>query len=169
MSRAFRLRPAVAGDAEFMLEMLVVAVNWNPGRRPLSREEVVSTPDLVRYVEGWPRAGDLGVVAEDEAGDPLGAAWMRRFSAADPSYGFVDEQTPELTIGVRAEHRGGGIGRELFRELLMRAQAHGVSRVSLSVEKDNRAVALYRRLGFSVFEDLGDALTMVRALQPPSA
>ena len=59
-------------------------------------------PDFAHYVEGWPRDGDVGVVAEDEHGEPVGAAWYRHLSDDDPGYGFIDPSIPEVTIGVVA-------------------------------------------------------------------
>src|SRR5258708_12845491 len=71
-------------------------------------------PDLpvARYVNNWGRPGDAGLVAW-EAG-PIGAAWYRLFPASAPGFGFVDEQTPELTIAVVPSRPGGGLGRQLM-------------------------------------------------------
>lgn len=48
--------------------MLVEAVNWPPARNH-SREQILAFPDFALYVTGWPRDGDLGVLAE-AAGQP---------------------------------------------------------------------------------------------------
>src|SRR5216683_4225921 len=59
---------------------------------PLLRE-----PAIARYVEEWGiRSGDSGLIALVD-GAPVGAAWLRCFSASEPGYGFVDERTPELS------------------------------------------------------------------------
>ena len=44
-----------------------------PGKRPA---DLLGAPSLARYVEGFGRAGDLGVIA-DGARAPMGAAWVR--------------------------------------------------------------------------------------------
>ena len=67
---------------------------------------------------------------------------------AQPGYGFVDEQTPELTIAVVPSRRGRGYGAELLTSLLAQAKEDGFGAVSLSVEPDNPALALYERHGF---------------------
>ena len=54
-----------------------------------------------------------------------------------------------LGMGIVAEHRGRGIGEALMRAALDQARANGLTRVELTVREDNeRAIALYRRLGF---------------------
>src|SRR3712207_8949587 len=50
--------------------------------------------------EGWGRSGDAGVIADDAATGPVGAAWYRLFGADEPGYGFVGEATPEFSVAV---------------------------------------------------------------------
>ena len=80
-----------------------------------------------RYVRGWGRPGDTAVIAL-ENGFPVGAAWYRLFTAAEPGYGFVDERTPELAIAVVPSKRGHGIGDQLLDALLARARESGYAR-----------------------------------------
>ena len=70
---------------------------------------------------------------------------------------YVDRRPDELRIidiALLAEHRGGGIGGGLLRELLSEAAAAGKP-VTIHVEKNNRAKSLYHRLGFREIEDQG--------------
>lgn len=157
----YSLRPATSGDAPFLAEMVVAAVNWDPAHPPASRERVLGDPRNAHYVDGWPRAGDLGLVAVDADATPVGAAWLRRFAADDPGYGFVAEDVPEVSLGVVAGWRGRGAGRALLRALLEEAAAAGVRRVSLSVERENRARGLYVAEGFVVVHEDRDADTML--------
>lgn len=83
-------------------------------------------------------------------GQPVGAAWLRSLTADDPGYGFVAADVPELSIGVVASWRGQGIGRALLRALADRARSAGVSQISLSVERNNRARRLYLAEGYRV-------------------
>jgi ribosomal protein S18 acetylase RimI-like enzyme len=162
MAPVLRYREAGPDDADLVFDMLMHAANWDPGREALTRDQVAGEPKLAHYAARWPRPGDLGFVAVDEEALGRGAAWLRYFSGDDPSYGFVDAQTPELSIGVDAAVRGMGTGTELCRRLFHAADARGIPQVSLSVEKANPAAALYQRLGFVVVRDDGDAVTMVR-------
>lgn len=76
-------------------------------------------------------------------GGRVGAAWVRRFSAAAPGYGFVDEMVPELTIAVCEAHRGRGIGTRLLTCL-----QNTFASLSLSCDPRNPASRLYGRMGF---------------------
>ena len=159
------LRPAVADDAGFLADMLVEAVNWLPGR-DFSRERVLADPASVHYVAGWPRAGDVGTVAE-AAGAPVGAAWLRLLPADDPGYGFVAADVPELTLAVAAGWRRQGVGRRLLRAVVAQARAAGHRGVSLSVERGNPAQDLYAGEGFRTVRRDRDADTMLLTLTDP--
>jgi GNAT superfamily N-acetyltransferase len=170
--QAWRVRRAAAGDGEFLADMLVLAVNWSPEWKPRSRRRVLADPRTARYISGWPRETDLGVVAE--AGPrPVGAAWVRFFPAGAPAYGFVSADVPELTIGVGADWRGRGVGRALLRAVAAAAAHAGTGRISLSVERKNPARGLYLSEGYEVADASGpQSDTMVKVLpggQPSSA
>jgi len=61
-----------------------------------------------------------------------------------------------------------GIGTRLIQAVLARARAEG-RRVSIHVERDNPALALYLRLGFEVREDRGVYLFLVHAAREACA
>lgn len=136
--------------------MLALAAAWRPGTPVPPAEEILAVPALARYIEGWPRQGDAGVVVEG-----AGAAWWRHFTAADPGFGFVDATVPEMAIAVVEQARGHGVGGALMAALLELARTEGIPAVSLSVEPDNPAVRLYERHGFEVVFSDGGSLTMV--------
>lgn len=165
-SADFTLRPADPHDADFLAELLVAAVNWEPGGARSARE-LLTDPAVARYVADWPRADEFGVVAVDGQGRPIGAAWLRLFSAEEPGYGFVAADVPELSIGVVAPWRGRGVGRALLREVARRAGERGVGRISLSVARANPARRLYLREGYVTVAQSEDSETMVRTLPPP--
>lgn len=123
----------------------------------------MAEPGLAHYVAGWPREDDVGLVAES-AEQPVGAAWWRFFDEDDPGFGFVDSASPELAIGVTAEQRGRGIGTQLLTALIDETRARNLPALSLSVEPDNPAANLYRRLGFREIGTFGGSLTMVLEL-----
>ncbi len=155
------VRPATADDGPFLERMLVAAADWRPGSPPRTIEQVLSDPALAHYVVGWPGPGEFGVIAEDDDGTRLGAAWCRYLAPDDPGYGFVAAQIPELSIGVVAEARGQGLGRSLMNRLIDDARTHGVGQLSLSVELDNVALHLYASLGFTTVAEADGAATMV--------
>jgi GNAT superfamily N-acetyltransferase len=161
------IRDATFEDVGFLRDMVLEAAYWRPGRRVPSREVALADPKLAHYVDAWGRPGDTAVVAVDTAGVRMGAAWARLFPAADPGYGFIDEQTPELGIAVLRDRHRGGIGGRLLEELVWQLRRSGFTAVSLSVERDNPARRLYERLGFVPFELAGDAITMILRFEAP--
>ena len=60
---------------------------------------------------------------------------------------FVDEHTPEVTIGVKPNLRSQGVGGMLLHALLAEAAQRGVG-LCLNVRHDNPARRLYERIGF---------------------
>jgi GNAT superfamily N-acetyltransferase len=141
------IREAVAGDGGFLADMLVEVVNWSPEWKRVPRRRVLTRPGTGHYIAGWPRDGDLGVIAE-EGGSPIGAAWLRFHPVDDPGYGFIAADVPELTIGVVPGWRGRGVGRSLLRAIAARAALAGIRRISLSVERRNFARGLYLSEGY---------------------
>jgi len=154
------IRRGGAQDVRFLRDMLHHAYYWR---------ERVPWSLVSRYVRGWGRLGDTAVIALDN-GFPVGAAWYRLFSAAEPGYGFVDERTPELAIAVVPSKRGHGVGDQLLEALLAQAREAGYEALSLNVEPGNPARKLYERHGFEVVEKGPEAWTMrARVASTPAA
>jgi GNAT superfamily N-acetyltransferase len=125
-------------------------------------DEALGIPDIRRYLWEPGRSGEVAVAAVAD-GEGIGGAWARLFPGDDPGYGFVDEETPELGIGVRDGWRGRGVGTALLATLLIEAAQAGHERLSLSVEVDNPSRHLYRKLGFRDVATADGATTMVRS------
>jgi GNAT superfamily N-acetyltransferase len=150
------IRKGSAADVPFMKSMLTHAYAW----RVNAFEADIP---LTRYVDNWGRPGDVAIIAH-ETGNRVGAAWLRRFTQSEPGYGFVDEQTPELTIAIVPSRRRHGLGQELMDALLEKARTEGHTALSLSVEADSPAVAFYERNGFVRVRESDGGLAMVRRL-----
>ena len=58
-------------------------------------------------------------------------------------------------MGVTADNRGRGVGTILLERLIAEAQSLSLPALSLSVEPDNFATALYQRLGFVTVGTVG--------------
>lgn len=161
---SFRTRPAVQADGAFLADMVVEAANWRQGGvRP--RHEILTHPDHSRYIAGWMRSGDAGIVAIDEQDEPVGAAWYRVLPRTDPGLGYLATGVPELIIGVRPIWRAHGVGRTLLQRLCEQARGDGHGRISLSVERGNFAQTLYRSEGFAVTQSGFGRDTMVKLLR----
>lgn len=155
---------ATPDDLRFLRAMLIEAA-FPPGTaRP---DDPLGDDHVSRYLDGWGRQGDIGLVARYRA-HAVGAAWLRLMSPEQPGYGFVDADTPELTVAVVPGSRGRGIGRSLVAGSLDLAATVGHEQVSLSVAADNPgAASLYRSLGFvDVGADDGGSTTLVASSGP---
>lgn len=141
------IRTAQPDDIELLKETLYISVVWDEDQ-PSTFEQVVGHPELLQYWENWGRLGDLGVIAERD-GQYLGAAFGRFFTEDRPSYGFVDEQTPEVGIGIITGERGKGLGRQMMLQLEDLYREFGSNRLSLSVNFTNPARHLYESLGYA--------------------
>lgn len=140
-------RPLTVTDAALLERATLDNVNWQEERFTL--DDVRLRPELAHYTRLVPERGDFGVVLELD-GRPAGLAWALLLPRDDPGYGYVDEHTPELSLWVRREHRGLGLGRRLLRLLLEEAARRRLAAVTLSVEEGNTAARhLYAQEGFT--------------------
>jgi ribosomal protein S18 acetylase RimI-like enzyme len=77
---------------------------------------------------------------------------------------YVDRRDGEIRIvdiALLPQHRGRGLGTTLLREILAEADAAGKP-VTIHVERFNRALGLYERLGFAQVDDQGVYLLLQR-------
>lgn len=142
--------------------MLFEAAYWRPDATRPTLEQGLANPEIAKILADWGRDGDLAVIADDGQRN-TGAAWLRFWTEANHSYGFISESIPELGIGVVAEHRGKGVGRALIRELIRHAAQRGIDQISLSVEDDNFSRDLYISEGFEKVSRVENADTMLYA------
>lgn len=148
-------RLILPADEAFLWEMLYHALYVPEGEEPFPRD-IVEQPEIAQYVQNWGQPDDAGLIALMDDKN-VGAVWIRRIRA----YGFVADDTPELSIAMLPGYRGLGIGTKLMKELIALLQTRYAA-LSLSVSKENPALRLYQRLGFNVVKDDGNSVTMKR-------
>lgn len=124
-------------------------------------KSVVELPELWLYIADFGSSPhDKAQVAEVD-GVVIGAAWARIMD----DYGHIDNQTPSLAISLYPDYRSQGIGTALMRGLLAALAAAGYQQTSLSVQKANYAVQMYRKLGFVVCQENEEEYVMVKSLR----
>jgi ribosomal protein S18 acetylase RimI-like enzyme len=136
------LRPASEEDGELLYriyastrtEELAVLAWDEPTKEGFLRMQFTAQDTHYRHTH--PEASYDVVVA---GGEPVGRLYVDRLAA---SVHIID-------ISLLPEHRGQGIGTRLLRGLLDEAGRCGNS-VTLNALRSNRAITLYRRLGFRV-------------------
>jgi ribosomal protein S18 acetylase RimI-like enzyme len=157
----YNLRPLKQEEYSLLEDFLYDAIFVPVGEEVLPRS-VLLEPSIQNYYQDFGRAHDYCLVAEQE-GKLLGAVWARVLSGPVKGYGYVDEHTPELAISVQNEFRGKGIGTALLRAMLDLLQRAGYGQISLSVQKENPAADLYKRLGFTTLEEKDEDYLMLYA------
>ena len=134
------IRPATQDDLAILWDFLAIAAY----EADIAAAKAV--PFVAAHLAGWQRSEDFGFIAERD-GIPIGAAWARQFARDEQPAFFVDERTPEITIGVKPHVRGRGVGGMLLHALFAEAARRGVD-LCLNVRHDNPARRLYERVGF---------------------
>ena len=87
----------------------------------------------------------------------VGAVWVRIMN----DYGHIDDETPSLAISLFEEYRHLGLGKELMKKMLQFLKDKGYKQISLSVQKANYAVHMYRKVGFQVLKENEEEYIMV--------
>ena len=139
-----------------MRSLLTHAYNWHVNR-------LDADVPIGRYVDGWGRPGDTALIAM-EGGHRIGAGWFRLFRESAPGYGFVDEQTPELTVVVVPSRQGQGIGKLLLAGLIDRARGDAYRALSVSVERGSADAATFEDGGFEQVAATDHAVILRRTI-----
>ena len=108
--KGIRSRPATQDDLTILWDFLAIAA-YEP-----DADTAKAVPFAAAHLAGWQRPEDFGFIAERD-GIPIGAAWARQFARDEQPAFFVDERTPEITIGVKPHVRGRGVGGTSFGRL----------------------------------------------------
>ncbi len=162
LSSNYVIRPISDSEIQILKEFLYLAIFVGPDGAPYPKE-IVDEPIFSKSYEKWGRTGDIALVAlNDETKMIIGAAWVRLFKKNDPSFGFVDENTPNMVIAIKKEYRCKGIGTQLLNNLINTIKENGFNAISLSVDPRNPAIRLYKRLGFEIIKHVeGESYTML--------
>lgn len=157
MSRAIRLRPVTAADRDFLIRLYAAAraeelalVSWTEEQKRAFLEMQFNAQSSA--YDAYPMTTrDIILVDECEAGRLYVGRWAEEICVVD--------------ISLRPEFRGQGIGTGLLQALVREAAGeHKPLRVH--VERFNRALRLYTRLGFRVVADKGVYLQLEFAPTP---
>ena len=121
---------------------------------------IIYKPELQVYVENLGKEKDDHILIAEADDKIVGAVWVRIMD----DYGHIDDETPSLIISVEKEYRGKGIGRSLLSSMLSLLSKCGYKAVSLSCQKENYAVSLYKSLGFEIIKDIDEEYIMRKNL-----
>jgi ribosomal protein S18 acetylase RimI-like enzyme len=154
-----KIRGINSDEIKFLEEMLFQAI-FTPEGQSIPEKNIIFEPFLHHYINDFGRKNDVCLVAEHE-NKLIGAIWTRIFSENERGYGFLDAETPELSMAVAADYRNSGIGAILLDALLEKLKASGCQQVSLSVDARNFARKFYHKHGFRDFKIESNSVLMV--------
>ena len=152
----YSIRKLNHNETDVLETFLYEAIFIPDGVEPPPRE-IVEQPELRVYTDGFgSRPGDNCLLAEVD-GKVIGAVWTRIMN----DYGHIDDETPSFAISLFKEYRGLGIGTRLMEEMLALLRSQGYRKASLSVQKANYAVKLYKKVGFRIIDENAEEYIMV--------
>ena len=144
----YDIRPISKDEYPILEKFLYEAIYIPEGTAPPPRD-IVSRPELQVYVRDFgSRAADLALCATVD-GKIVGAVWGRIMD----DYGHINNDIPSLAISLYKKFRGCGIGTALMREIILAYRKKGYKKLSLSVQKDNYAVKMYKNIGFETVSE----------------
>jgi GNAT superfamily N-acetyltransferase len=153
------IRPAERADVPVIAELIRGLARFEK----LEHEVTMTEDRLSASLFGERRYAETLIAEQDDA-EPVGfALFFHNFSTFLAQPGIYLED-----LFVLPEHRGGGIGRALLKELARLAVERGCGRLEWAVLDWNRdAIGFYERLGarpnsdWTVYRLAGEALTLL--------
>ncbi len=155
----YKIRPIKEREYILLNDFLYEAIYVPNGVEPPPKE-VIELPELQEYIKNFGKSKhDIAFVAEVDK-KVIGAVWVRIMN----DYGHIDNNTPSLAMSVYKKFRKLGIGSSLLKALLADLKLKGYSKVSLSVQKENYAVKMYKNAGFKTIDENDEEYIMIANL-----
>lgn len=151
----YRIREIKESEYPVLPDFLYEAIFIPEGTEKLPKS-IIKQPELQMYVADFGKEDDWCLVAETKE-KIVGAVWVRIMN----DYGYIDDGTPLLAISLYEEYRHFGLGTALMKEMLQFLKDKGYKQTSLSVQKANYAVNIYRKVGFEVVKENEEEYIMV--------
>ena len=151
----YKIREIKESEYPVLSDFLYEAV-FIPEQMEKPQKSIIEQPELQVYIADFGKADDWCLVAEVKE-TIVGAVWVRIMN----DYGHIDGETPSLAISLYEEYRHLGLGTALMKEMLQFLKNKGYKQTSLSVQKANYAVNIYRKVGFEVVKENEEEYIMV--------
>ena len=151
----YRIREIRENEYCILSEFLYEAI-FIPEGMEKPPKAIIEQPELQVYIADFGKSDDWCLVAEVKE-KIVGAVWVRIMN----DYGHIDNETPSFAISLYEEYRNMGIGTALMRDMLGLLKNKGYKQTSLSVQKANYAVRMYKKVGFEVIDENEEEYIMV--------
>lgn len=120
-------------------------------------KSIINLPEFQVYILDFgKKEDDICFVAEVNE-KIIGAVWVREMN----DYGHIEKGVPSFAISLYKEYRGYGIGTALMKKMIYELQERGYEKTSLSVQKVNYAVKMYKSVGFEIVDENEEEYIMV--------
>jgi L-amino acid N-acyltransferase YncA len=137
------IRDAVDADVPAITD---INNEWIPSRTITWTEELETYEQRAAWLERQRRHG-LPVLVADDEGEVVGFITYEHFRGDGKRPGY--RGTAELSIHVREDHWGRGIGRTLIEALIEYGRTAGIHVLVASIDAENEAsLRFHARLGF---------------------
>ena len=154
------IREIRKSEIEKLEDMLYEAIYQSDEQNPIPRS-VLDIPKVRVYIKDFGKLKDDYCLVAELNEEIIGAVWVRILSGEIKGFGNIDDKTPEFAISLFKEYRNLGIGTELMQKMIDYLQKNGYKQASLSVQKENYAVKLYKKLGFEIIDENNEDYIML--------
>lgn len=137
---------------DFLYEAIFIP---NGAKKP--PREIINNEELQIYVKDFGNYKDDNCIVAEYDNTIVGSCWTRIMN----DYGHIDDETPSFAISLYEEYRGKGIGTKLMQAMLNLLKEKGYKKTSLSVQKNNYAVKMYKKVGFKIIDETEEEYIMV--------
>lgn len=158
------IRKIKTEEIDILEDILYESVYQSDITNPIPRE-VTNVPEVRVYIEKLGQKKDDYCLVAKLNNQIIGAVWVRILANKIKGYGNVDNKTPEFVISLFKEYRKQGIGTLLMKKMISYLTEKGYNQASLSVEKENYAVRMYKNLGFEIVNENKEDYIMLLKLK----
>ena len=160
-----KIREIYPNELNILENFLYEAIFQVEGNEPYPKE-IIYKPDIYVYIDNFGEMTDDYCLVAELNNKIIGAVWVRILAGKNKGYGNIDAQTPEFAISLLREFRNQRIGTLLMQKMIEYLKNKGYSQVSLSVDKINYAVKMYKKLGFEIINENKHDYIMLLKLNP---
>jgi len=146
------IRPLDKEDLPILKDLLYEAI-FIPEGVELPPRDIIEKPEVEVYIRDFGAKKDDLCLLATIYGKIVGGVWVRTLADEIKGFGNIDPETPEFAISVFKEYRNMGIGTALMQHMLDFMTHKGYKQTSLSVDKANYAVKMYKKLGFEIIRE----------------
>lgn len=127
----------------------------------LISRDILEVPEIKAFYNKFGEYKDDFCLVAEVNNKIVGAVWTRILFEDVKGFGNIDQYTPEFAISLFKEYRGFGIGYSLMKNMIELLRKKEYKMASLSVQKDNYAVEMYKKVGFIVSKEKGEEYIMI--------